>query len=498
MPTYSAYADDIWEDALYYEEERTSDIQLPPTVNVLLFATWLVACLVGFAIVFVAKRPIIGATLIAIPTFIGMVIKPTFALCMMMLVLPTGAGLGLGQVFSLDRGIGFALAVSFFLNLLITRPGIRVGNKAIWVVLAYTVWICLASLAGRYRSMELQRAFTQIQLLVMVLIVYWILETNTEKTLHWALRAYVFGTLATMGLAVATGAAVRAVEETGEARYAATLGRAIDANMLAALASMAFLAAIFMFVRDRSRLWRVLYVAGILILPVMLLRMGSRGGLVALAFTVLSPLLFVRQVVRRPALAALLVLVIVLGSVSVGLLLRGGRLEASVAQRLTDIGYAKESIGVRMEPVRLATKAAFEQPIGTGFYSWFERTGSPMWPHSDFFLVLGVYGLPGAVLFVTFIVMMMLTIRRIPLGPEKLYARAVLIYLLVMGLNIGQVFKKYFWIFLAIALALERISWFYVETAQDDTEAVDEYSSSPDHLPYVPQSGPQTARHLPL
>ena len=418
---YGEYENEIYEDEMLCEQpERTSDIQLPPVIDFLLFALWIVICSIGFALIFLAKSAVAGAVIIAVPTFIGMVIKPTFGLCILMLVLPTGAGVGFRQVFSLDRGVGLALAVSFCLNVLVTRPGLRVGNKALWVAGAYTLWVCMASLAGPYLGYELIRAFTQVQLLAMVLIVYWILQTNGEKTFRWASRAYVAGTLGTIALTFITGAAIRAMEDSPEHRYAATLGEATDANMLASLAAIAFLAAIYLFVRDKSMFWRLLYVAAILFLPVMLLKIGSRGALIALVFTMLSPLLFIRQVARRPALVAFMFIVVLMASVSAGLVVRSRGLEAAVATRLTDVHQAEEAISYRMMPVKQAVKAAARKPLGTSYYGWFQESGLRILPHNDFFMALGLYGIPAAVLFAFFIVLIMFTIKRIPLGAEKL------------------------------------------------------------------------------
>ena len=61
----------------------------------------------------------------------------------------------------------------------------------------------------------------------------------------------------------------------------------------------------------------------------------------------------------------------------------------------------------------------------------------------------------------------MLTVRRTPLTMEKLYARAVLTFLLVMGLNIKQVSAKYYWVFLAFVLAAERIGWWHAEPEEE-------------------------------
>ncbi|UCE47945.1 MAG: hypothetical protein JSW47_20395, partial [Phycisphaerales bacterium] len=448
------YEDEIYDgESLDEQGERTSDIQLPPVMNVLLFAIWIVVCLIGFAVIFLAKSTIAGAVIIAVPTFVGMIIKPTFGLCILMLVLPTGAGVGFRQAFSLDRGVGLAVAVSFALNLLVTRPRLRIANKALWVMVAYTFWVCLASLAGPYLGYELTRAFTQVQLLALIFIVYWMLQTNGEKAFRWASRAYVVGTLATIALTFITGSAIRAMEDSPEQRYAATLGEAIDANMLASLAAIALLTAIYLFARDRSVFWRILYLVAILSLPVMLLKIGSRGALIALAFTMLSPLLFVRQVVRRPAMAALMFAVIVMASISAGLVVRQRGLEAPVATRLTDINQAKEAISYRMMPIKKAIDAAVRKPLGTSYYGWFEESGLRILPHNDFFLALGLYGIPAGIFFAAFIVMIMLTVRRMPLGLEKLYARAILTYLLIMGLNVGQLYQKHYWVFLAFVIA---------------------------------------------
>jgi len=454
-------------------QERTSDIPFSPAMNTMLLAAWLVLCAIGFGVILLAGNPIAGAVVIAVPTLLGMVIKPTFALCVLMLVLPTGAGVGFQGAFSLDRGIGVALAASFFFNVLLTRPGLHVRHKALWFAAGMSVWIGLSSLTQPQLVKEMGRAFTHFQLLVLVFVVYWILETNHENAFRWALRSYVIGMVGSIVLAIKSGQAIRAVQETRDVRYAATLGRAIDANMLSALIAIAFLSAIYLFARDRSLLWRMVYAVALLFLPLMMLRTGSRGGLVALAFTLLSPLLFVRQILSRPALAALMLIVIIVASASAGALIQQKGLDSSVLHRLTDVGRAKDALEFRMIPIRNALDTVLVWPLGAGYWSWFERSGSPIWPHNDFFFSLGVYGFPGAILFTTLVILTMATVRRTPLTVEKLYARAVLTFLLVMGLNIKQVSAKYYWVFLAFVLAAERIAWWYAQSREDETEEIE-------------------------
>jgi hypothetical protein len=475
---YTTYANELDEYTLLDEpQERTSDIPLAPAMNYLLLVAWLILCAVGLGVVVLAKSTIAGAMVIAVPTFVGMVLKPTFALCILMLVLPTGAGVAWQESFSLDRAVGLAVALGFFLNVLLTRPGVRVRHKALWVAVGLSLWIGVSSLIQPHLAEELQRAFTQFQLVLLILIVYWILETNSENTFRWALRCYTVGMVGSVAVAIRSGQAIRAVQETRAERYSATLGHAIDANMLSALIAVAFLSAIYLFARDRSLFWRAIYFLALLFLPIMMLRTGSRGGLVALAFTLLSPLLFVRQVLRRPALAALLLAVILLASISVGFLIKEQKLASSVTERLTNVSRAKEALAYREEALQRAVKAAMVWPAGTGYVSWFERTDSPIWPHSDFFFSLGVYGVPAAVLFVAFVILLMRTVRRTPLTVEKLYARAVLTFLLVMGLNIKQVSAKYYWIFLGFVLAAERLGWGHVEPQEELTEEADDTPS---------------------
>jgi len=456
---YTSYENEVPEEDYWYEQpERTSDIQLPPTMNILLLAVWVAISLIGLAVIFFGKNTAAGIAIIAVPTFVGMIMKPTFALCIMMLTLPTGAGIGAGQEFSLDRGVGIAVAISFALNYLITRPRLRISNKALWVIVLYTLWVFLASLAAPYFGLELRRAFTQVQLLMLVFVVYWILQTNDAKTFHWALRAYIIGTLGTITLAFITGAAIRAVEETSEARYSATLGNAIDANMLAGLIGLAFLSAIYLFARDKKLFWRMVYFVAILALPVMLLKIGSRGTLIAMAFTMLSPLLFIRQVLKKPGLAILVLVAILLASVSAGLVVKTSGLESGVSERLTDVHRARDAVSYRMQPIKQAVRCAIKKPTGTSYFGWFQHSGLLILPHNDFFLALGLYGVPAAGLFILLIIMLMWTVKRTPLGWEKIYARAILTLLLVMGLNVGQLYQKHYWVFLVFVMASKRIA----------------------------------------
>ncbi|MFH1975762.1 MAG: O-antigen ligase family protein [Pseudomonadota bacterium] len=436
---------------------RSCDIPTSSGMNVMLLCAWAVICMIGFAVIFWAKMPIVGVAIIAIPTFMGMVLKPTFALSLALLALPTGAGISFEGVFTLDKGIGIALALSFLLNIMVTRPRFRINDKAMWFIMAYSIWIIIISpLLAADIILELTKAFSQFQLLIYTFIVYWILQSNGKYCLRWVLRCYVIGTLGMTGIAIKTGAQMRAVSEID--RYAATVGAAVDANFLAVIISLAFLSAIYLFAKDKNLFFRLIYFTAFLVLPVMVFKTGSRGALIAIVFTLLSPLLFVRQVLRKPSLAVFLLLCILIATFAVDLVISRGAVEERTVGRVTDVHYARESVSYRMSLIRTAIRTVVRNPMGTSSSGWFQRSGAWSWPHNDFFYVLGLYGIPGALFFALFLLSLVLTVKRMPMGIEKLFGRAILTFLLITGLSIGQTYTKHFWVFLIIVIALAQIA----------------------------------------
>jgi hypothetical protein len=468
------YTQEIDEEALFDEPvERPSNIPMPKEMSYLLFGAWGGICLVGFATIFLMKLPMVGTIIIALPTFLIMIIKPTFALCVMMLILPTGAGVGIPGVFSLDRGVAIAVAISFLMNIMISQPDLRIRNKALWVLVGYTVWVSLISLTSPLLQMEMLSAFSIVQILFFVFIVHWILETNDEIAFRWVLRSYVLGALGVIAITYMTGAAMQSMEEkeTGQ-RFAATIGRAIDSNMLSVLIGLAFLAAAYLMVSDRAFLLRIIYFISMVIFPIMMIKTGSRGGLMALFITIISPFLFLKQVLRRPVLVLASLLVMLIGMMAIGLLAARSDVGIKIKERLTSKSLIQKSYETRKEIILESAKTALIYPMGTTRFGWL--ASHAIVPHNDFFYILGIYGIPGAAFFTAFIIVMIYTVRRIPFGPEKLYSRAILTYLLVSGLSLGQIGQKHYWIFMIIAMACERMAHLknqafeYIESSNEE------------------------------
>jgi hypothetical protein len=477
---YTEYAKGIDEEVLFYEQaERPSNIPMPTRMSYLLFGAWVVICLVGFAVIIWAKMPAVGIIIIAVPTFLLMIMKPTFALCVMMFGLPTGAGVGIGDVLSLDRGIAIAVTISFLLNIMVSQPALHIRNKALWILVGYTIWVLLISLTSPFLKAEMLSAFAIVQIVAFVFIVHLILETNSESAFRWVLRSYVVGALSVITITYITGAAMRTMEEAETARrYAATLGRAVDSNFLAVLIGLAFLTAVYLMVSDRNFFFRIIYLIAMTVFPIMLVKTGSRGGLIALFVTLTSPFLFLKQVLRRPALATTLFLAMIIGAAVIGFLVTHSTHKTIVTERLSG-EQLQTSFNTRKELVLYAAKSVLLKPMGTTRFGWL--ASHEQVPHNDFFYILAIYGIPGAVFFVFFVIMMMLTVKRIPFGLEKFYSRAVVTFLLVSGLSLGQVGQKHYWIFLTIAMACERMARLKNQASEYVESQIDEETAGIDY-----------------
>lgn len=135
-----------------------------------------------------------------------------------------------------------------------------------------------------------------------------------------------------------------------------------------------------------------------------------------------------------------------------------GQIDDPLSQRLTDVQKAKKAISYRLALIKSAISVSLQYPMGTSDSGWFFRSGQRHYPHNDFFYTLAAYGYPGAFLLTLMILSVVFSVRRMPLGWEKIYTRSVLIFILIIGLSGGHTYKKFFWMFLVIILATESIS----------------------------------------
>jgi hypothetical protein len=412
------------------------------------------ACLTGAAIAFGAGELVAGAVVAAVPTLFLMVVKPTFALCLMMLVLPFGAGLAVPGVFTLNKGIGIILALSFALNLLLVRPRLDCRNWLLWAAVVYCCWAVLSVVFHPLIELEAIRSLTQIQLLILFLVVYWILRTNTMATFIWSLRCYLLGTVGSILFVLAMGTQL---VSSPEGRFTATLGAGqINANHYGALVGLALLVAIYLIHRDRLLRWRLLYLASIPFISIILLKVGSRGALIAVPLSVL--IAYAPWIRKKPKLIfGIGCVALIIGAVGF-YFLQHASLDVKLLNRLTDIDYAADSIALRISFIGEAIGAALRWPMGTGYAGWFERTGLTHVPHNDLFFVLGVYGWPGMMAFAGFMLGLIYHVARMESGFDKLFAVLALSFILLIGLKGGYVAKQFFWAFLAYTLAAGQVS----------------------------------------
>ncbi len=432
--------------------DKSIDVNFGAGMDYILLAGWMFCGLIGLATIVFLNQTLAGIAIIAIPTMIGMILKPTFSVCVFMLTLPTSAGIAIPGMLSLGRGVGFAVAFSFLLNLTVSRPHLRMKNKAIWCALALVGLTGLNVLRASSMLAEFLRFFTAVQLVILFLIVYWVITCNGWNSLKWILRSYVIGTVMMFIFSFLTGAAARSIV-AGEGRLMATFGSEVNPNFLAGVAIMALFAAIYLFITDRSLLWKMFYLFSFLFLPVIILKLGSRGAVVAMALTVVSPVFFAKDLIKKPSIIIILGLFIILLAGLAFFAFSKGQLTQEVSSRYTDIDYAKQSLSYRLYLNRKAISVSLSNPLGTTFSGWFSKTSLEHFPHSDLFFMLGAYGIIGAGIFSFFFLFLFLTVKKMPLGIDKIYARAILTYLFIVGFNNVYIWRKFFWVFLAISMA---------------------------------------------
>jgi len=462
----------LYQEPCYIEPTvRKTDIELSPATDAVIIGFWIVLGLIGLAIISILKMPLMGAFFIGIPTFALMVLKPTLALFVFMLVLPTGGGFAYQEMFSLTKGVGLALTVSFLLNIMLTRPRLYWRNKTILAAGLFLLWITFCSFTYPHRWLELStRALTTLQLFGLMLIAFWIIRSNGTRSLIWVLRGYVIGSMATNIGTMLTGKAMESITYGAQTRYTATLGQTVGANLLAAITGAAFFAAVYLFIRDRSLLWRLFHLSAMLFLPLIMLKIGSRSNLLALgvAFVVASTL---SNIVRKhPKLFLGFILVFIIAGAAAFFFIKKGGLQQQeqVTERLTDIEYARQSFNYRLFLVKKAIRAALSYPLGTGYWSFFDRVNWYQWPHSGLFHIMGVYGIPGLIIFLSMLFFTFRIITRMVSGPEKLFSLALFTFLVVASQANVLSFKKIYWLSIGIIMACEGISQIYAQSEQEN------------------------------
>jgi len=439
------------------QDARTLDLQLPKIIGGMFLGLWFLCLLI--ALVIIGRGDIfLGVLIVGIPTFIGMVLKPTFALAMVVLVLPIGAGFGVEGILSLDRSIGIALVVSFLLNVMLSRPRFKLSHSFLLIQMASVFWIAMNLLRTPVLSLELTLVFTQIQLLALSLITYWIFQNSNDKTYIWVLRSYVVGTVGSILIGVIKGVSMT---ETVSGRYEGAGEIRMDSNALCVLIGLGVITSLYLLVRDKSLLWRLFYLAAIAYLPIMMIKTGSRGIMLAFIATALSPLLFIRQMGRKPTLYLVLIFaaVIMAGAVRYGIKTQSVE-EESITSRYSDVGGAQNAFEYRLSLVKGAIEDVLNNPLGITFGGWLVRRVRSI-VHNNFFHLLSTCGYPGALLYVWLLISALRTIWHIPMSIEKIYARSVVIFLIIAGMDIFTFFDKSFWIFMIVAICAERMNSFY-------------------------------------
>jgi len=459
------------------ENTNTSNVNMSPAMVTLLVAVWFVMSLFGVLIIKTTGNIVVGGALIGIPTLINIILRPSFGLSLMLLVLASGTAIAVPGILTLNKGIGFVLVICFLLNILVSRPNLHLNYPPVLLSIALFGWMIFSILVNLDYNTSGQ-IFTKIQFIGLVLVVYLIIITNPAKSFLWVLRSYFIGTAATVILSFFTG-----VTQRSSYRFAATAGGEINENLFSVLIALAMITAVYLLMIDRHLFIRILYFLGILFFIVMIFKSGSRGTLLATLLTFFF--IFFRKAAIKNFKQSVLILILFTLFVGTGwFLIKTRRIHETVSERITDVNKSRESIASRMEFNIAAIEVAFRDITGTGLFGWFEETSVARYPHNDTLFSIGIYGLPAGVLFVSFLGYLYFLIRKVPDGPEKIFALSVFIFLVLIGLKGMYLTQKVYWIFITIVIALTKKTEQWVDTQgyYQQNFSTDDYTDFKDNL----------------
>jgi hypothetical protein len=413
---------------------------------ILYLGLWSVLTLVGLlAIKSGASWAVIALFMVPL-TLAGIGWRPMFGLALICLILPIGKAFTIGGVFTADRAIGIMFGLGAIINILVTRKRLHFLALPIVTLLGLVTIEWLSVFWAEYPQAVYPYAFTHIQMFFYILVIISIFQE--EKDFRWPFLAFVVGCTLTVLLPGAMGSAT----EVGE-RLTIAYGEssAVNPNTFGVILGLGLLTAIYRYRLETSWLLRLLYLAAFCVLPVGVILTGSRRAAFSLAAAIVLPILFSPWALRRIRL--ILGLGLLLGLIALAVYVGGEYfLPPKTAQRLTDVEMVTESYYLRLGFAREAIAYVLQHPLGAGLGSF--RTADGHVVHNDLFFVLSDLGFLGAGIFLTFAIIMAVSVMRMPSNFTKWYAVSVVAYQLLAGLGGNFVFSKHYWLFMAFAWLL--------------------------------------------
>lgn len=341
----------------------------------------------------------------------------------------------------------FAIYLVFAVGMLfvLQRESKVIVNEYSLLILFFTMFVYLRNVAeNASSSVGMQISYWTLTCSILCMLVFW-MSSKYSDILRFALLAYIIGSLILSVRIVNTYGGIQDIMDfvslEGENRIGGLLG---NENAIGLFLANGILCSLIFFIRNKSRLVKILTVVAMILLLVMLLFTGSRKSL---AFVILGMLLILYFNYRKEKFSKKLrvILIVVVAGILLYYAVTTLEMFSTINDRLGLLfegvfgeGSSYETDKTREKMISEGLAAFYEKPFfgnGTGYsYSLFGT-----YSHNNFVELLMNYGIVGFVAYYS--IYLCLLVRLWPLVKNKdLYAIYFFVYICVqLILGVGWV-----------------------------------------------------------
>ncbi len=435
---------------------------------IMFVAVWLLCCLGGILTATLGGQPILGIALMGVPTAVGVIASPTFALCCIALVLPLSGSINFQGQFTADRVVGGLAALGILFHCKFLGRGLFVRGTPLIPMILLGCWASTSALWAPEKPFAFISSLTIFQLCIWGLAVW--NAVAYRGNFVWPLRAYAIGMLFVVTRLYLTGGLARIARSSGSdtrLTIGGTNAQDVNPNDFATYLAAAFLVAVYLFLRDPSKTLRLMWAACAFIFPVMMILTGARSCLFGLAAALGVTALTAYQFLRSRGMMVGVVIAAILLVGGYQFVLRSQYAKSEAVQRIFDSKMRDKSLDYRIALMQRGIENIMSNPIlGTGYKNYTIALREKHVIHNDIMLITAELGIFGVTLFLLFFGKLIYASARTRAPAEKWLLRSMTVFFLVTGLAHPIFTIKAMWFFTIFAAAAANRAR-QLEAAQD-------------------------------
>jgi hypothetical protein len=435
------------------ESPASQSVQTGKGIWYVFVPLWVICCLAGATLAIVTGQVFLGALVISVPTLIGVMGSPNFALCCIALMLPLGGALTYGGYFTGDRAVGAVAALGILAHCLVNGQGIRLRGSPMLPLFLLSAW-GVFSIAWAREPIE-----AAVQAAALVQLCFWGVAIWNGlaygRSPIWPFRCFVIGMVGALAQAYMTGTFQRMMHTGERLTLISTTGdETINPNTFAALLGLAFIVSIYLVLRDPTKWLRLGWIGCGLVFPGVMLLSGSRGALLALGIAVGASILKVRSLLRSKAMFIGVPLALAILAGGAWWTLSSGYVNKKTMTRMTSSKEVSEAYSERLGLIRVGVSAVAARPfLGTGLGNYLHIVSDvKQVPHADLFNLGAELGVFAMLLYLWYLWKLAKASFKTATVQEKWLVQTVLLFVVICSLKGANYSSKFFWFF-TIAVA---------------------------------------------